>query len=50
MSLLTANSSPKADELRHAGVDPASDKVYDDAFTYFQEIMAQFISLRKENA
>ena len=48
--LTKGGSESPLDELRHAGVDPASDKVYDDAFTYFQEIMAQFISLRKENA
>ena len=48
--LTKGGSESPLDELIHAGVDPRVDSVYDDAFTYFQEIMAQFISLRKENA
>ncbi len=44
--LTKGGSESPVDELKHAGVDPSSDKVYDDAFTFFQDAMAQFEALR----
>lgn len=46
--LTKGGSESPVDELRHAGVDPTGDKVYDDAFTFFHEIMTEFEELQEE--
>lgn len=38
-------SESPIDELKHAGVDPCEDRVYDDAFTFFKETMEEFKTL-----
>lgn len=43
--LTKGGSESPVDELKHAGVDPTSDKVYDDSFTFFKEIMEEFKEL-----
>ena len=43
--LTKGGSEAPVDELRSAGVDPLSDKVYDDAFTFFAQTMHEFRSL-----
>lgn len=40
--LTKGGSESPIDELIHAGVDPCDDRVYDDAFTYFKEILDEF--------
>ena len=43
--LQKGGSEPCIDQLVHAGVDPCSDTVYDDAFTYFKQILEEFKQL-----
>lgn len=43
--LQKGGSEPCIDQLIHAGVDPCSDAVYDDAFTYFKQILEEFKQL-----
>lgn len=43
--LTKGGSESPVDELKHVGVDPTSDKVYDDSFTFFKEIMEEFKEL-----
>lgn len=38
-------SESPMDELKHAGVDPCENQVYDDAFTFFKETMEEFKTL-----
>ncbi len=45
--LTKGGSEAPIDELVHAGVDPRSDDVYNDAFTYFKEILDKFKRLMK---
>ena len=45
--LTKGGSESPMDELLHAGVDPRDDKVYDDAFYYFKEILDQFEDLMR---
>ncbi len=40
--LTKGGSESPLDELIHAGVDPRKQEVYDDAFTYFKEILDEF--------
>lgn len=46
--LTKGGSEAPLDELKHAGVDVLSDQVYEDAFSFFQETMAQFEALLEE--
>lgn len=41
-------SEPCIKQLQQAGVDPCSDAIYDDAFTFFKETMDEFKTLMKE--
>lgn len=43
--LQKGGSEPCIDQLVNAGVDPCSDAVYEDAFTYFQQILKEFKQL-----
>lgn len=43
--LKKGGSEAPLDELIHAGVDPRVDRVYDDAFTFFQETLDELKSL-----
>ena len=43
--LSKGGSESPIDELVHAGVDPRSDAVYDDAFTYFEDVLKQLKEL-----
>lgn len=43
--LCKGGSESPIDELIHAGVDPRDDKVYDDAFTFFKEILDELKSI-----
>ena len=46
--LTKGGSESPVDELCHGGVDPLSDQVYDDAFTFFKEIMEEFLELQTQ--
>ena len=43
--LTKGGSEAPIDELVHGGVDPREDKVYDDAFTFFKDTLAQLKEL-----
>lgn len=47
--LTKGGSESPVDELRNAGVDPLADQVYDDSFSFFKEIMDEFLALKKNN-
>ena len=47
--LTKGGSESPVDELRNAGVDPLADQVYDDSFSFFKEIMDEFLALKKDN-
>ncbi len=46
--LTKGESESPVDELKNAGVDPLKDEVYDNAFTFFKEIMDEFESLTEQ--
>lgn len=46
--LTKGGSESPVDELKNAGVDPLKDEVYDNAFTFFKEIMDEFESLTEQ--
>lgn len=46
--LTKGGSESPVDELVNAGVDPRKQEVYDDAFTYFKEVLDQFKDCMKE--
>lgn len=45
--LQSGGSASPIDLLKKAGVDPLDDAIYDDAFTYFNNLLQQFIEIMK---
>ena len=45
--LKSGGKESPVDLLKHAGVDPLDDAIYDDAFKYFEELLNEFENLSK---
>lgn len=45
--LKSGGSMAPVDLLKKAGVDPLDDKIYEDAFNYFEELLNQFEAIKK---
>lgn len=45
--LKSGGSMAPVDLLKKAGVDPLDDQIYDDAFNYFEELLNQFETIKK---
>ena len=45
--LKSGSSMAPVDLLKKAGIDPLDDQIYEDAFKYFEELLNQFETIKK---